>query len=527
MRKGLILSGIILLISSCQSDSPSNQVKGYSVFKSPLPNVEVPTQTLFFNADKGDTLEFAMGAKVSIPPASLVDVNGRPISGEVKLRFKQFVDAVDLFAAGIDMSYDSAGSTYTLESAGMCEVRAFQKGEEVFLKDGARLGIDLPSIDASAGYNLYRYDSLKGDWLWLDEEMLIKKFPKAEVLAIADDSLPIFEADPIADSLAYVLNNIETQSVGFIQPRKADPAGIQIEVDVLNESPIASLEIFENTQFELLENDSIYRDEHMAIVWSWAEVRETDQSGILDLEFSRPGQNIAYKVRPVYEGKDYDEALEVYAAEMERVEQLKIEEMQRLEAARQEQIRKLEEARQERVRKLEEYLKEQEQKLARLTQNQSAEAQKALQLQSEIMQNRSRLTGARWVGVNRSFSTNGFGTYNCDRIWKSPNVEVSPVVCFNDKSQVEKGRVDFVMGESNTMTSTYGNRKVRLPEGEEFAALSIKGEQFYYLPSTAVEELELNENNQIILILQEHDGPLPTDYSELRSLLDLQEKSQP
>ena len=67
----------------------------------PLAEINVPTTIYKVNAEKGATLEFKTGSKITIPKNSFVDRDGKLIKGEVELHYREFHDPVDFFVAGI------------------------------------------------------------------------------------------------------------------------------------------------------------------------------------------------------------------------------------------------------------------------------------------------------------------------------------------------------------------------------------------------------------------------------------------
>ncbi|HEU4558731.1 MAG TPA: carboxypeptidase regulatory-like domain-containing protein [Longimicrobium sp.] len=124
-----------------------------------------PAQQL--NAATGGRVSFADGGSVSIPPASLVDANGRPATGEVSVR-ATYIDPNDPrqvdAAPGNYLSRDSLGRTVAIETRGMVEVVAFDaRGGALQLARGQQATLTWPASTRMDG-NLYEFSSTTGFW---------------------------------------------------------------------------------------------------------------------------------------------------------------------------------------------------------------------------------------------------------------------------------------------------------------------------------------------------------------------------
>lgn len=488
MRNAFLLCSAILLLAACQPENPNAQTLGFDLITPTFPGVKVPSETKSLDPAKGDTLKFALGAELRVPANALVNAKGEAVEGEVDIRFRQYLDPLDMAIAGINMQYDSAGSSFTFESAGMCEVRAFQNGQELFVKEGARLGMSLPSSSPESGYNLYVYDSLRQRWTYLEEDIETTKYQEIP-LAISNLDSIISEEVDVAFAEEFPLP----------KPQKMEEGKVQIAVEVPDDVNLPELKIFNNTQFELLPEDTVYRDAHAEIDWNWAEVEATTKKGKYRLIFSTGSQEVAYLVRPVYESKDYEEALAIYESE-------KI----KFEAERKRITKEAEKARIEANRIRAEAARQQYAALSESLQRQQA----ALQEQF----NADRRSAAR---LARSFELDNFGTYNCDRIWTTPNEQVFVIAYLESDGPSTYGRLDFIMSQSNVKTCTFVGRQVKLPTDETFSIFTVQADEFYFLPKVDLQNLPRNENGNVLLGLKKFDGPVPSDYTTVRDLLEI------
>jgi hypothetical protein len=127
-----------------------------------LPALDKPHDVLTVNVQEGGVLNTTSGTQLVIPPKAFVDRCGNPIDGAVQIDYRQFSNAIDFIASGIPMTFDDKGKTETFESAGMFELTASQNGNEVFLKKGKNVRVDMVTTDGSQDYNFYQLDPEKG-----------------------------------------------------------------------------------------------------------------------------------------------------------------------------------------------------------------------------------------------------------------------------------------------------------------------------------------------------------------------------
>jgi hypothetical protein len=124
-------------------------------------------------ASKGGVFEYSNGSRLTVPPAAFVYEDGQPVAGELNLQYREMNDVVDIFLAGIPMEYDSAGVEYYLESGGMIEMKAEQKGRQLELAPGKQINVEMLSVVNSSapdvipsGYNIYYLDQQARRWVY-------------------------------------------------------------------------------------------------------------------------------------------------------------------------------------------------------------------------------------------------------------------------------------------------------------------------------------------------------------------------
>ena len=138
----------------------------------PLKNVQSKFASIKVDANNGGIYEYENGSRLIVPKAAFRNDRGRLISGEVEIKYREFHDFVDFFLSGIPMEYDSAGTKYQLESAGMMEIYAEQNGERLELVPEKAIDIELvsnisiPKDGSKPNYNIYQLDKDKRNWVY-------------------------------------------------------------------------------------------------------------------------------------------------------------------------------------------------------------------------------------------------------------------------------------------------------------------------------------------------------------------------
>lgn len=150
--KNIILFFLVVCISSC-GKKPSGVYE--QVVRSPIPENNIPFQEFQFDADSAVLITMETGSLVKFNASSFETQTGKPISGKITIKVREFHQAAQIFRAGIPMSTDETREHY-LQTGGMIEVRAYHKDEELKLKAGRDGYIELAGFRPSDGYSLYQ-----------------------------------------------------------------------------------------------------------------------------------------------------------------------------------------------------------------------------------------------------------------------------------------------------------------------------------------------------------------------------------
>ena len=107
--------------------APKNQLSKFSnsgataFVKPPLTKKNIPFEKFTINAEEQCKVINTNHTQISIPANAFIHADGTAVTGTVEVRYREMNDAVDFFLCGIPMTYDSGGTQYTFQSAGMCE----------------------------------------------------------------------------------------------------------------------------------------------------------------------------------------------------------------------------------------------------------------------------------------------------------------------------------------------------------------------------------------------------------------------
>lgn len=280
------------------------------------PIAELDSKPFTYRIDAGnDTVIITeSGSQIKIKANSFVDKNGNLVSGKVDINYREFHDVVDIFLSGIPMTYDSAGTQYHFESAGMFEIKGFQNNEEVFISDVSPINILLASKQEGERFNIYKLNDKNGDWSYLGKDTAGKK--SQELFAEAKpDSVQI----PKTEKTMKLEKEVEKEKRKIEQlvqekpvaPLKAADGTQNLKIQV-NEKEFPELALYKNLLFEIDKSDKTYKSELSKITWDAASVKKGKEKGTYILTFIKGKDEYSFLTRPVVSDKDYPKAVEIY-----------------------------------------------------------------------------------------------------------------------------------------------------------------------------------------------------------------------
>ena len=167
MSKMLIHKSALLLIAAAFGFFACTKMNKSSRFIDPPFNgISETVSSYTVDAVKGDTLKFGDGSSIVVPPSAFVDETDNPVKGKVKLNYREFHSAAQVISSGIPMTYDTAGESLAFETAGMFEISATHKKEQVRLAKGKSIQVNMISYQSARDYNFYYLDTVKKQWVY-------------------------------------------------------------------------------------------------------------------------------------------------------------------------------------------------------------------------------------------------------------------------------------------------------------------------------------------------------------------------
>ena len=365
----------------------------------PLSGLNVLFTTYKVNVEQGAALDITTGSKISIPVNAFVDQNGKPVSGEVELRYREFHDAVDFFVSGIPMAFDSAEEKYQFESAGMMEMLAFQNGKPVKLAAGKSINVELASKFKGDEYNLFKLDTVKNNWSCLGKDKVVIQSASFDNRGSGaankkTSNQKKSELETIDTKKTQVQKEKELKIAALPKPAvepkkpeqvKKDKFTFNLDVDA-KEFP--ELALYKGILFEVGPENKNFNRSMYDITWDEAIIKEGPKKGEnYSLALKKASKKYDLVVYPVFEGKNYEASLKIYQDKFTKYtaafEKRKSEEKQ------------IEEAYQAKLLALK-------------------KQQEELELSWKEAQNEQFKQMSTEEKVKRTFAINSFGVYNCD-----------------------------------------------------------------------------------------------------------------
>lgn len=274
------------------------------------PQLAIGCQSNVFDVSKGAQINFESGAKVIVPENAFVDEDGNPVTGEVKLDFAEYNDPASIIASGLPMCLIENGKTGHMESAGMFEINAKQKGKNLQLAEGKT--IEIRTVSEKPGdFNFYQYDTGKNSWVEQTKSKLNASVEPASMPRNNNTTLGELAIDSMSPAQPP------------IKPQKAQRTDLVFELDVKNAGNYGL--DFGNLLWKFADGNG--KDKQWLFNKKWASLEisgvnpKTGSCTIKALSFSTAKEAFdairEVQVVPVLFGKDYKKAMLRYQVAMQ------------------------------------------------------------------------------------------------------------------------------------------------------------------------------------------------------------------
>jgi Leucine-rich repeat (LRR) protein len=165
----------LVLYHSVLEEKSNNQTAGKRFINKPIPDLVLPFEKKKVDPTLPINLVMKDGSKINIEPNSIVDANGKPYTKSVDVIYETYKSPEEIFLSGIPMEADSAGQKFNFASAGMFKIEArAETGQQLYLKKGKDIKIDFTSNSPNDSYNFYALDTVKKNWVETGKDDVIK-----------------------------------------------------------------------------------------------------------------------------------------------------------------------------------------------------------------------------------------------------------------------------------------------------------------------------------------------------------------
>lgn len=294
----------------------------------PIQGLERTYEQISFLVEEGLKIDLPSGTIISIPANAFVDAKGRPFKGEATLKYREYTDPLSIALSGIPMTYDSAGVSYTFESAGMFDMIVEGKpngsaatSEALALANGALVSVGMPTTNQDNGFNVYELDTANKNWSLRGKDSVapitpevdpepaptkIASTPKPAKVEVTDAKLDkmLSTIQMISDSINYHKN------YELVKPLKASSEGHIFNLGMtLNTFP--ELPINETVTWEVAPFTAGFEPTFLSARWDKKTVTRI-KGNDYNIQLVKGATEHNFACKPVYQGKHYATALKRY-----------------------------------------------------------------------------------------------------------------------------------------------------------------------------------------------------------------------
>jgi archaellum component FlaF (FlaF/FlaG flagellin family) len=300
---GVVIATVVVVLTVLKKEDKQNPVERTIVATSPsyvlppLPEKNIACMIARISSKAGAELTYSNGSTISIPANAFVNVNGKMVSDSVEIRYREFHDPLDIFLSGIPMTYDSAGTAYTLESAGMIEITAFDKGEALNLDKEKTIKISMVSTNNEERFNLYELDTISKNWVYKGkdkiEEQVVAK-PIANTSVTKNETPALEQAEPLT------------------RPMLSDPQKFSFKI-AYDATEFPELKAYENVMFQV--TDDHFKPAYFKINWDKISLYSGEEKGDYIVKLKKKDTTINVTAVPVFDATNYSKALAKFEAQ--------------------------------------------------------------------------------------------------------------------------------------------------------------------------------------------------------------------
>jgi hypothetical protein len=300
----------------------------------PLDEIKLTFASAKINANQGGIYEYKNGSKLIIPASAFKSADGKLVEGEVEIEYREMHDYVDFFLSGIPMTYDSAGTKYVLESAGMIEIIAKQNGQPLKMHPGKEIKVELisyinmPRLNVNPKYNIYKLNASTRSWeyrnvdnIQIIEELENEGFENEELNILKTNYQSSLVKITTTENIEF--KELETKTGMPIKPTRpfrANKDKFSFDLDISkNASPIVKNlgEKYQNIIWHISPNSPEINTNAFKVVWESMDLKPLDDGQDFELTLINGNQQERVIVTPALSGNEFTQAMSIYDGAME------------------------------------------------------------------------------------------------------------------------------------------------------------------------------------------------------------------
>ena len=307
-----------LLIVQCTTLNSGSEISSKRQIERPFDNVDIAFIESEINAQEGDIILFESGTRIHVPANSFVDGSGKDVQGMVEITYREFASAADILISGIPMKYDSAGVTQEFQSAGMMEIRAYQGNEELALKEGKEITVEMATEAEDRDYKSYYFDNEEGEWVYKSTDIVMDNSYREDLLKKLDLEEP---ESPVYKPSAY------------------DPDAYTFDLNI-NYKRFPELRDLNGVMWQYASNAEENNPESIKLLkeTQWTKVsitRVKDNDGVFKLKLTDGKAKYSTVILPVLRGRSLEKATEKFNESFAAYEESKLRIQQEKERIKQ------------------------------------------------------------------------------------------------------------------------------------------------------------------------------------------------
>lgn len=268
----------------------------------PFDNISVPVQSYKINANKAQTIRTPKGSVIDIPANIFRDIDGKPITGEIEIRFREFHTAAEILASGIPMTNPETGDY--MESAGMFEITGWQHGEEITIYSPRQttINVKLASFNEGNKFDFFKLNPKDCRWAEID----------------GDGTIPAQKNKDKKIRLQEIEKQLGKEPQKPISSKECKNFVFDLDI---NYSEFPEFKSFKGVTWEYCGTADATNPEKQTWVlqtdWEQAKISANDGKSY-KLTLSTHDKKFETEVRPVLKGKDFEKAMADFNKNMEK-----------------------------------------------------------------------------------------------------------------------------------------------------------------------------------------------------------------